>query len=772
VFGTAGFLALLGVSDRAIASPVREPLPVDIATSIRVHEDRSSIAYSPDGAWIAHTVTTSDFLSPKARFYSPTGVPLAEGWSRREALLTNTRTGEEVRLGGASSSSWGPVWSPDGTRVAFYSDEGGSAGLWVWDLATRRATRFPGVIARPFFGFELPRWSADGRTILCKLLPEKMTVSQANALSPRPETKRVFPDHGPDAPGVLVFRSTKDAKAASDASAVFNRSLADLAVLYPQTGEVDRIARSAKILWYGFSPDQHYVAYTRLQAHDPNGQDILYDIVLVDRRSGHTTLLAPAVSMNWGTELNWSPDGRSLAVISRDSQNAVSLSVIPTDKSPARRLIQTPIPAMDEVAPHWTQDGRSLLVTTTDSNLWRIDALTGTAQRITAPPGVGIRSLVAKPDQATAWTADHQRHWWVIGLREHQYSILRVDAGTDRAEVLALPAGEVEPLSLDANDATGKIAWAAGDQHHLADFWAYDIERHRIRQVSRLNPDVDRYALGDARLISFRSADGKDLRASLLLPPGYRPGTRLPTVVWVYGGENGSDAVNTFGLIGDTPLFNMHILATRGYAVLFPDTPLSKGNPVKDLLGTVMPAVDAAIAQGYSDPTQLAVMGNSFGAYAVLALISHTNRFKAAVVSASVINPDLMASYLEMEPDGSPRWIGYFERGQMNLGGSPWEYRERYLENALIYDFDKITTPLLMAQGGEDGRLLGSDATFLALRRLGKDVEYRIYDGEDHVLQRKVDIRDFWLRRLDFLQSHLSAHSPPPANGRPVQSGN
>ena len=769
-FGATGFVALSGALGRAAANSVREPLPVDVATSVRMHEDRSGSEFSPDGAWIAQTVTTIDYLSPEARFYSPTGVPLAEGRSRREALLTNTRTGEEVRLGGLQSSSWGPVWSPDGARIAFYSDEGGSAGLWIWDLATQRGTRFAGAIARPFFGFELPRWSADGHTILCKLLPEKMTIQQANALTPLPEAKRAFPHHGPDTPGVLVFSSTKEVKPADTASATFNRSLSDLAVLSPQTGAVNRIARSAKILWYGFSPDQRYIAYTEIKADDPIKQEIFYDISLVDQRSGETTSLARHVPMNWGTELNWSPDSRALAMISHDSRNVAGLSILPVDGSRARSLTRAPIARLEEVAPHWAKDGRSLLVMTTDDKLWRVNAMTGGGSRIAVPPGISVRSLVTRRDQPTAWSADHERHWWAIGLHEHQFSLLRIDAGNARAEVAALLQGEVQP-SVDANDATGGIAWAAGDQRHPADLWAYDSRHNKVRQVSHLNSELDRYSLGDARLIAFRSADGKDLHASLLLPPGYRSGTRLPTVVWVYGGENGSDAVNSFGLTGDTPLFNMHILATRGYAVLFPDTPLSKGTPVKDLLGTVMPAVDAAIAQGYSDPARLAIMGNSFGAYSVLALISRTNRFKAAVVSATVIHPDLLAGYLEMEPNGAPRWMGYFEQGQINLGGSPWDYRARYLENSPIYDFDKVTTPLLMAQGNEDGRLLGSDATFLALRRLGKDVEYRIYEGEDHVLQRKADIRDFWLRRLDFLQGHLIDHGQSPAGGRTNQGG-
>src|SRR2546429_5282878 len=63
-----------------------------------------------------------------------------------------------------------------------------------------------------------------------------------------------------------------------------------------------------------------------------------------------------------------------------------------------------------------------------------------------------------------------------------------------------------------------------------------------------------------------------------------------------------------------TTLFRS-ILATRGYAVLYPDAPLRTGMVMKDLVNTVVPGIDAAIEQGYADPNRLAVMGQSNGSY-------------------------------------------------------------------------------------------------------------------------------------------------------------
>ena len=66
-------------------------------------------------------------------------------------------------------------------------------------------------------------------------------------------------------------------------------------------------------------------------------------------------------------------------------------------------------------------------------------------------------------------------------------------------------------------------------------------------------------------------------------------------------------------------------------------------------MGTVMPGVNAAIDQGYADPDRLAVMGQSYGSYCVLALITQTARFKAAIITAAVLHPDLFADYLKLD---------------------------------------------------------------------------------------------------------------------------
>jgi len=62
------------------------------------------------------------------------------------------------------------VWSPDGKKLAFYSDRSGQMSVWVWEQATGRLRQVSAVIARPHFWFELVRWTPDSRKVLCKVL--------------------------------------------------------------------------------------------------------------------------------------------------------------------------------------------------------------------------------------------------------------------------------------------------------------------------------------------------------------------------------------------------------------------------------------------------------------------------------------------------------------------------------------------------------------------------------------------------------------------------
>ena len=256
----------------------------------------------------------------------------------------------------------------------------------------------------------------------------------------------------------------------------------------------------------------------------------------------------------------------------------------------------------------------------------------------------------------------------------------------------------------------------------------------------------------------WRGIDGETLHGALLLPAGYREGRRYPLVVEVYGGARLSDDVNRFGLSG-MGVDNRQLLATRSIAVLAVDAPVRPGTPARDLLKAVLPGVDQVVSMGIADPDRLGVMGHSFGGYSTLALITQTSRFRAAVDRAGPA--DWVSAYGQMDKDGSAAFAHYCEadKGRPALGGPPWQYPQRYIENSPIFHLDRVRTPLLLIHGGVDTSVppSQSEEVFVGLSRLGREVTYVRYEGEGHYEAhwRHANAADYLTRALNFFERHL-----------------
>ena len=221
--------------------------------------------------------------------------------------------------------------------------------------------------------------------------------------------------------------------------------------------------------------------------------------------------------------------------------------------------------------------------------------------------------------------------------------------------------------------------------------------------------------------------------------------------------------VNRYGAAGSEH-YNMQLLASRGYAVLLPDSPLAVGSPMHDLPKMILPAVDKTIEMGIADPDRLGVMGSSYGGYSALALLIQTTRFKVAVMDVGFGN--LSSNYGVMLKNGMPFGVGWSEEGQGRMGGPPWQYPERYMQNSPVFYLNKIETPLLISHGGMDLSPFHSDEIFVGLRRLGRKVVYVKYENEGHGIEYYSNKIDYWNRVIEWFRSHLRRERQTQPNPR------
>jgi dipeptidyl aminopeptidase/acylaminoacyl peptidase len=174
-----------------------------------------------------------------------------------------------------------------------------------------------------------------------------------------------------------------------------------------------------------------------------------------------------------------------------------------------------------------------------------------------------------------------------------------------------------------------------------------------------------------------------------------------------------------------------------------------------------MPGVNRVIDLGVADPDRLGLMGHSYGGYSTLALLVQTKAFAAAVDSAGV--SDLVSDYGSMSTTGEAFGIGWVESGQGGIPGTPWQYRSTFIENSPLFYLDRVQTPLLLVHGALDEAVPPSqtEAVFVGLRRLGREVVYVKYAGEGHWEGEwgPDNVVDYWQRVITWFDSHLQVRA-------------
>lgn len=336
-----------------------------------------------------------------------------------------------------------------------------------------------------------------------------------------------------------------------------------------------------------FSPDGELIAYTTNYSGEYNDEQ-KYDIWLVSVPDGSVRQLTDLPEPE--TSPCFSPDGQCIAYISQtvpDIEFAqTDISLIPLKGGePVNLTSGFDFPVS---SPHWSPDGSSIY----------FEAMIGTHTHIYR---VSVKNNKIFP---------------VIEGRRCCYQI---NFSRDGRTMGFLSEG---PSSLPEITVRGK-----GEE----------------KKITHYSDVLTGYALGTQEVIHWKSQDGLKIEGLLIRPVGYQAGRRYPLILVVHGGP--------FSRFRDTfrQRYYLQLYAANGYVVLAPNPRGSSG--YSDWFGQanrydlggmdykdIMAGVDYVISLGIADSTRLGVIGGSYGGYMTNWIISHTNRFKAAVSMYGIFN--------------------------------------------------------------------------------------------------------------------------------------
>jgi dipeptidyl aminopeptidase/acylaminoacyl peptidase len=260
------------------------------------------------------------------------------------------------------------------------------------------------------------------------------------------------------------------------------------------------------------------------------------------------------------------------------------------------------------------------------------------------------------------------------------------------------------------------------------------------------------------QLVQYKRADGVDLSFTLYLPPDYKEGTRLPTVVWAYPLEF-TDASTAGQVSGSTNRFTQiasysHLFfLLQGYAVLDDTTMPVVGDPltvndtfIKQIVDSAAAAIDKAVEMGVTDRERVGVGGHSYGAFMTANLLAHSDLFRAGIARSGAYNRTLT-------PFG-------FQSERRNF----WEATDLYTKVSPFFYANKINEPILLIHGEADNNTgtfpIQSERLYAAISGTGGTARLVMLPLESHGYSAKQSIEHTLYEMINWFDKYVKNAKP------------
>lgn len=697
----------------------------------------------------------------------------------------------------------GPIqWNATGTMFAFTNEAADGVELWIADAATQKVRQFPGLHVNPLLGSGV-QWMPDQKTLLAKAIPADRGAPPAPPLVP-PGPKILESLGVPSA--ISTYEARDLLKNPYDADLFDYYATCQLALVNAASGEITRIGRPGVLGQVSPAPGGSYLLVERI--HRPYSYLVAFyrfpRDVEVWTTAGDLAETAAILPLADQVPIDGVPTGpRGHEWRPTEPATLIWVEALdggnPKTRVPNRdRLMIKAVggaaaelyKTVDRFAGlQWVEKGGSALVSDYDPDRhWSRTFVINVDNKAAVPrllwdmstdelyknPGFPVYRVLPAGAYAIL-----ERNGWIY-LRGEGFSpegdrpfLDRLNLQTFKTERLFRSDREsYEYFVAWLNPVAGTFMTRRESPSDPPNFYARTLAMKPLkgavegeatwtstsRPITKFPNPTPQLSGITKRLVTYTRADGLPLSFMLHLPPGYKEGTRLPTVLWAYpldyaekgvAGQIMGSSKQFTTIRGSSELFFL----LQGYAVLADAAMPVVGPPEtaydtfpEQIVANAKAAIDKAVELGVTDPERVGVGGHSHGALMTANLLIYSDFFRAGIARSGAFNHTM-------------RPFGF-----QNERRTYWQARDTYVKLSPVLQADKLNEPILLIHGEIDqnpGTVpLQSEKLYEAVRGVGGTVRFIMLPYESHGYAAKESIEHVLYEMLSWFDRYVK-NAPP-----------
>jgi dipeptidyl aminopeptidase/acylaminoacyl peptidase len=722
----------------------------------------------------------------------------------------NTTTIEVPEGAGVSE----PQWSPDGTSIAFLVHQEDATYVYTADPEngrSRQVTRTP-VLATLYTSFV---WTPDSRSIVTVLLPENRgappgppavpNTPQVRITTPETNQIRTYPDllEGPHEKAMVEYYATGQLAVVDvqrrRAQRIGEPAMIQNVAVSPDGG-LAQVTTMRKPFSYIVPTRQFGNAVEVWSLEDGSVLALLSEQELRDGAPDDTTDTDDTDPEK--RDIVWRPDGMGLSFLQLEPREpgdtADQTDEEQEEEGEGRRGSRRPdrvfqwLPPFDSTSMNiiwentrrlqgvrYSEDAQILFPTeqTGDNvheyavflsdpeekhTIYRGERARGFRRGLSRFPNLLTKEL-ANGSTVIRVSSDGN-HVFLAGSELHdnpledgpQSYIDKVEIRTEEKTRIyeSDNDGVYERVLEVLNDEATSLVVSRESPTDVPDSYIRDVTTGDLRQVTHNTDYTPAITNAQRRRIEVTRVDDFKIAVNVTLPQNWRPGEKLPGMIWFYPREytdqdSYDETRETYNKNSypNVSTRSMEILTQAGYVVIQPDAPIvgesgrMNDNYVHDLRNNLAAVIDRLDAEGLVDRNRLGIGGHSYGAFSTYNAMVHTPFFKAGIAGDGNANRTLTPFSFQSE--------------RRTL----WEAKDVYLEMSPFFQADHMSGALLMYHGEHDQNVgtfpIHSWRLFEALEALGKTASLYFYPYEDHGPATQETVLDLWARWTAWLDKYV-----------------